>query len=135
LERRIWIIIRQGKCCIRRVAEEDFMKKILIIIAVLFLVGCAEGTTSYKDFAECIADSGAVMYGSDQCDVCQNQKKMFGTDFQYINYVNCDFHEDECAEEGILKYPIWKIDGEVMGNELGLKTFDELEESTGCHFD
>jgi len=110
------------------------MKKILLIIcAVVFLAGgCTEATGDYKDFAQCITDAGAVMYGSDQCEACQNQKKMFGADFEYINYVNCDFHEDECAEEGIIKYPIWKIDGEVMGGELGIKTFDQLVEATGC---
>lgn len=98
----------------------------------MFLTGCGETTGSYKDFAQCITDAGAVMYGSDQCSGCQNQQKMFDSDFEYINYVNCDFNEEVCSEEGIIKYPIWKINGEVMGGAIGIKTFDELSEATGC---
>ena len=94
------------------------------------LAGCGS-VVSYDDFAECLTDKGAVMYGSDLCSHCQDQKKMFGDSFEYINFVNCDFHEDECLEALAYKFPTWKLNDEFMG-DLGVKTFDELSEATGC---
>ena len=44
----------------------------------------------YDNFAKCLAQKGIIMAGTDWCHFCKQQKEMFGTSFQYINYKNCD---------------------------------------------
>jgi len=38
---------------------------------------------AYDDFAECLNQKGAVMYGAYWCGHCKDQKKMFGNSFKY----------------------------------------------------
>lgn len=113
------------------------MKKIYLIggaVAVVLAIGgyfIANSTYTTADFAKCLADADIVMYGTDWCSACSSQKKMFGDAFSEVNFVNCDFNSEECAEAGIEGYPIWKIGDEFLGNP-GQKTFLELATAGGC---
>ncbi len=69
------------------------------------------------------------MYGADWCKSCQNQKKFFGTSFQYINYVNCDFNEATCNELGITAYPVWLVNNTLY---TGIQTFETLGQLSSC---
>ena len=89
----------------------------------------ALGKSSKSNFAICLMEKGAIMYGVDTCEYCQIQKKMFGSDFEKINYINCDFDQKSCTEKGIVNYPVWEIKGQQL---LGIQTFDQLEKTTGC---
>lgn len=80
-------------------------------------------------FAQCLTDKGVIMYGSDSCEYCQNQKKMFGSSFEKINYVKCDFDKQICEQKGISGYPVWEIGGKLSA---GVKTFNQLANATGC---
>ncbi len=82
-----------------------------------------------EKFAKCIASSGATMFGVDTCPYCQQQKKLFGTSFAEINYVNCDFDKLICQENNIYSYPIWEINGNLA---LGYQSFDQLAQLTNC---
>lgn len=76
-----------------------------------------------------MTERGIVMYGADSCADCQDQKTLFGDDFQFINYVNCEFREKLCTEKGISVYPVWAKDNQVL---IGLQSFGKLSEFSGC---
>jgi len=86
-----------------------------------------EGT--YDSFAKCLTEKGAVMYGTYWCQHCKNQKAMFGSSFQYVNYVECTQQESLCQANGIEGYPTWVINGNKYSGEKPLETLASL---TGC---
>lgn len=93
----------------------------LFAIAVsLIFSGCAKKPGKYDAFAQCLTEKGAAMYGTEWCSHCQNQKKTFGSSFQYIDYVNCDFNRDECLRNGIKSYPTWVINETKYSGEQPL---------------
>ena len=85
----------------------------------------------YDTFAKCITEKGAVMYGTEWCSHCQNQKRAFGKSFQYIDFVDCDLKKDECSKAGVRVYPTWIIDGELYTGE---KELYRLASLTDCEF-
>lgn len=80
----------------------------------------------YNDFAKCLSEKGAVMYGAmDWCKYTQGQRAMFGKSFKYINY-------HEFTElQGIKLTPTWVINGKWYEN---VQSFAKLSELTGCKF-
>ncbi len=100
------------------------------VLAVIILAGVAYSVYSlnkpgpYDNFAKCLNQKGAVMYGAmDWCKYTQAQKAMFGNSFKYINY-----HEfNELA--GIKKTPTWVISGAWYEN---VQPFEKLAALTGC---
>lgn len=111
---------------------------IFLGIAIIFLAGgiLAGMTPPQNDpqidaFAKCLSgEKGAVMYGAAWCPHCQNEKKRFGTSFQYINYVECPENIKLCTEKGITGYPTWILgDGKRLEGEQGLQ---RLSEESGC---
>ncbi|MBU2634065.1 MAG: hypothetical protein KJ674_02365 [Nanoarchaeota archaeon] len=95
----------------------------------MFLSGCTSGPGEYDAFANCLTEEGVVMYGTEWCSHCQNQKKMFGSSFEYINFVDCDKNKNECLDKDIQGYPTWRIDGK---NYPGEQSINDLKTSTGC---
>src|SRR3989344_4952723 len=117
-------------------------KYIIAIIAVsligLIIYQASSGPVEpgiYDDFAKCINEKGVVMYGAYWCSHCQEQKKRFGTSFQYVNYVECDPRGDNgnpnlCDEKGVKGYPTWIFsDGTRKEQVLSM---DELSTATSC---
>jgi hypothetical protein len=87
-----------------------------------------------KDFAQCIAASGAKMYGAYWCSHCQEQKAMFGDNWQYMNYIECGVpngngQTEVCRAAGVTSYPTWDFNGTRV---LGTQTIDQLSARTGC---
>jgi len=118
--------------------------KALLIIIALILIGIVAWSASgyfVKDesngsdltgldkFAECLADKGATMYGTEWCGHCKSQKEMFGGSFKYVNYVECPQNQQLCSENGINAYPTWIINGLPY---TGGQSFERLSELTGC---
>ena len=78
----------------------------------------------YDDFAKCLSEKDAVMYGAmDWCKYTQAQKGMFGKSFKYINY-----HEFQDLP-GIKTTPTWVINGAWHEN---VQSFDKLAALSGC---
>jgi hypothetical protein len=120
-----------------------------LVVIVIVVIGAAYGISAYAgfasgqpgpydEFAQCITDSGAELYGAYWCGNCQRQKLNFGDSFEYLDYTECDAKDPEgkgqplvCDEKGIVKYPTWIIDG---AKYTGLKSMQELSELTGCEF-
>ncbi len=108
---------------------------VILIILVFAIRPAITGNTVSEErikmdsFAQCIADSGAVMYGTSWCSYCQSQKKDFGKSFKNINFVDCDRNYEECILAGVKNYPTWIIDEEIY---TGKQSFNTLSRLTGC---
>ena len=103
---------------------------IAAVIAVVILATAAYSVYSinkpgpYDNFAKCLNEKGAAMYGAlDWCKFTQAQKAMFGKSFKYVNYH--EFNE----LPGIKKTPTWVINGAWYEN---VQSFDKLAALTGC---
>ncbi len=80
--------------------------------------------------AECLADKGMEMYGTERCSHCKNQKSLFGSDFAKITYIDCDANKQVCMDNGITGYPTWK---DTEDNHFpGAHSLEELAEISGC---
>ena len=105
----------------------------LILLAVLILVlSFWKGLALSQSLAECLNQKGVVMYGSDACENCIQQKQMFGSDFTKIKYINCDFNKDECHQKGVTSYPVWFIGNRTL---IGLQSLPELADAAQCKFE
>jgi glutaredoxin len=100
---------------------------LILVISVALITGCSKGQGKYDAFANCLYEKGAVMYGTEWCSHCQNQKKAFGKEsFKYINYIDCDKNSEECLKNGIKGYPTWIINGEKYSGEQPLARLASL---------
>jgi len=93
-----------------------------------------EQPASLEDFAKCLAEKGAKLYGSSGCGYCQQQKEMFGDAQEYLPYIECADEKTRhlCEEAEIGPVPAWDFpDGE---RALGLQSFKQLAELSGCSY-
>ncbi len=113
-------------------------RKSLLIIGIVLLVVIGWSLSGYfikpndtnnYNFAKCLTEKGATMYGAEWCGHCKNQKEMFGESFKYVNYVECPENQELCNEKGIRGYPTWIVN-EVQ--YTGAQQFERLSELTGC---
>lgn len=102
-----------------------------IAIAALayFTYSLSSAPGIYDSFADCLTESGAVMYGTDWCHFCQEQKLMFGKSFSRVNYKNCDYEKQECDMAGARSYPTWGIKGVTY---TGVQSLERLADLTNC---
>lgn len=113
----------------------------LVVLAVVLvsLVGFREtgeigdgGDATYQvALAQHLRAKGAVMYGAYWCPHCANQKKLFGSAFEYVNYVECDAQGKDanpalCQRKGIRGYPTWEIRGKFYEGEFPLEELARL---------
>ena len=108
----------------------------LIIVGLIAYAVTRERMPSvYDEFAQCLTQNGVAMYGAWWCPHCQNQKKLFGTAFDFVKYIECSPGQSrtmtqECVDAGIEGYPTWKLaDGTKLSGEQMLET---LAEKSAC---
>lgn len=103
----------------------------LFIVLIILLSGCSKpaDNKNYDVFAQCLTDKGAVMYGTEWCGHCKDQKAMFGNSFKLIRYVDCDRYQNDCVAAGVQGYPTWKINNT---NYQGSQNMYVLATKTGC---
>ncbi len=94
---------------------------VLIIVALVANSFLSPG--KYDEFAQCLTEKGAKMYGEDWCKYTQGQKNMFGKSFEYINYE---------VKKNLVKRPTWIIGGQKYE---GVQSFETLAALTGCKWD
>ncbi|MBI2629434.1 hypothetical protein HYW74_05100 [Candidatus Pacearchaeota archaeon] len=95
---------------------------ILIIVAVLIIIGIAyflafkenPNDGKYDSFAQCLSEKNTTMYGAFWCPHCKEQKKAFGSSWQYINYIECSTPDGNaqlqiCKDANIDGYPTWQF--------------------------
>jgi len=102
-------------------------KKIIFFGIIILILGCQK--LNYDSFAKCLSEKGMVMYGAYWCDHCKEQKKIFGSSFQYINYVECTEKQQTCDDAGIKGYPTWVIEGKSYE---GVQLLYNLSSLTEC---
>lgn len=119
------------------VAESNMNKRTLIVGGVIFfaMIGYLVWSNTRQnpkitEFAKCLADKNAVMYGAYWCPHCQNQKRLFGNSFEYVKYVECTEEIKLCEEKGIKGYPTWIFEnGERVEGQM---SFSQLADKTLC---
>jgi len=85
---------------------------------------------SLDEFAQCLSEQGATLYGAYWCPHCQNEKKSFGDSIRYINYVECTEEPGRCTEAQVRGYPTWIFgNGKKLEGEQGL---ERLSLESGC---
>lgn len=111
--------------------------------------GTASKSNALNSFVACLNEKNVVMYGNDRCENCEVQKKMFGTAFEKIQYVNCDFQDAQCKQQQIQYTPTWVFgyDTEakfapqtrsIIGTlpfpprVVGVQSFSELAQLSSC---
>ncbi len=85
-----------------------------------------------RDFAQCITNAGATMYGTYWCSNCLNQKEDFGSAFEIINYIECSSPESHTFDlcDGIEGVPVWSNNqNEAL---MGRQTMESLAEFYSC---
>lgn len=90
--------------------------------------GISETTKSeLDDFAKCLTGKGVKLYVGEGCELCDTQKRYFGSSVEYLNVIDCS--ENTC--EQLKEMPAWEINGEIY---YGIKSLKELIEISGCEF-
>ena len=84
-----------------------------------------------KEFNECLANNGVVIYGSEWCPACQALiQTLGGKDAVESVYVECTQNQERCTQEAKTGYvPEIQINGEVYS---GQRTIAALAQITGC---
>lgn len=105
----------------------------LVVFAVNNTVG-DDDPSSYDEFAQCLTTAGVTMYGAWWCPHCENQRELFGSAFDSVDYVECSTAartmNQTCQDAGIEGYPTWEFaDGSRVSGEQTLET---LADKSGC---
>jgi|SRR3989344_5274618 len=99
------------------------------LLFLILLVGCSNKANEHDALAKCLTEKGVIMYGTEWCSHCKNQKAAFESSFQYINYVDCDKNRNQCLKAGVEGYPTWVINGQ---NYPGEQPLSRLASLAGC---
>ncbi len=116
-------------------SKTTFIILILIIVSILafkFVIKKKPGadTGALDEFARCLAEKSATMYGAYWCSVCKEEKKAFGISFRFVLYVECTAEPQKCLDAGIKGYPTWIFaDGRKFEGEQGI---EKLSQESGC---
>lgn len=109
-------------------------KKIILISIISVILALVIGGIAFSyinsirpgpldDFAKCLTEKGAVMYGASFCKYTAGQKAMFGNSMRFINYK--DFSENS----DVSTTPTWFVNGQKYEKA---QSFDRLAAITGC---
>ena len=114
----------------------NFRKYIIIsltILIIVFLAGSVYSNMkkpgSYDEFAKCLTEKGAIIYGNDYCQYTIKQLNYFGNSKQYLNYIKCLDNKELCDSKNIKTTPTWEINGKMYEQ---VQTFESLTAITGC---
>ena len=66
-----------------------FYIALIIVFAIIYFAVPKVSSGEYNTFAKCLTEKGLVMYGTDWCPHCQNQKALLGDSFDYITSRAC----------------------------------------------
>lgn len=107
----------------------------IVIFALVVSKNQPSQNGQYDNLAACLTEKGTKMYGAYWCPHCQDQKKLFGSSFAKVTYIECSLPGGQgqtqvCQDAGINGYPTWEFgDGSRMEGALSLET---LAQKSGC---
>ncbi len=108
-------------------------------LATLLLVALSApemaSAAGYGTFADCVRNSGAVMYGTSWCPLCRAQRKDFRGYANRLEYVECSIPgsrktRSKCERLGVDSFPTW-IFGDGAKRE-GKLSVSDIASHTGC---
>lgn len=107
--------------------------RIGLVLAAIWAGPTAAVAARLDDFAACLADQGAVVYGAHWCPYCARQRARFGDAWERLRYVECyepgtRQRREVCAHIGM--FPTW-----VFGDSFtleGIQSLENLAAVTGC---
>jgi glutaredoxin len=108
---------------------------IVAAFATAYYLGTRKRISRLDTFAQCMSSKGAKMYGLSWCPHCEEQKEMFESAFQYIDYTECGIkgehkETESCIANGLKQFPTWQFpSGERHEGALPLT---QLAQKTGC---
>src|SRR3989344_3290157 len=105
---------------------------ILVIAIALFVTGFYIKSLKpgiYDNFAKCLSEKNAVVYGNDFCQYTGRQLNMFGKAEKYLDYVKCANNKELCDSKQVKITPTWEINGKILE---GIQSFEKLAEASGC---
>jgi hypothetical protein len=117
------------------------VRRICVVLAVIAVVlsfkesTAAAASDNLDNFAQCLAEKKATMYGSFLCSHCDDQKRLFGSSFKYVPYVECSVRGSRemtfpCIVAHIRFTPTWIFaDGE---RRTGVQSLKDLSAKTEC---
>ncbi len=102
---------------------------LIIILSTLSISNYMKKPGQYDDFAKCLTEKGAVVYGNDYCSYTVKQLNFFGKSKEYLNYVKCVDNKALCDSKGVSITPTWGINGEMYEQ---VQNFERLSALSGC---
>lgn len=102
---------------------------LIIIFSSFSIYSYTKKPGQYDDFAKCLTEKGAIVYGNDFCQYTNKQLNYFGKSDKYLNYVKCAENEALCNEKGIKITPTWEIKGKMYEQ---VQSFETLSIASGC---
>ena len=104
----------------------------IIALFLLFRQNETPASPNIEKLALCLKEKNVTMYGAYWCPHCQNQKKLFGSAFKDVPYVECTEDTTKCREMNIQNYPTWILeDGKRLVGEIPL---DTLAKESSCQY-
>ena len=97
---------------------------ILIIVGIGYSFVQSGKPGPLDDFAKCLNEKGAVIYGASFCKYTGAQRGMFGKSDKYLDY------KDYTEDSSIKITPTWKINGQYYQS---VQSMERLAALTGCH--
>jgi hypothetical protein len=102
---------------------------IIVAIVILAIIILRKNTPQTDEqTAKCIG-SKSILYVQLGCSHCKDQEDMFGTNFQYLNTIDCFYQRDVCVNENITGTPTWIINRQQY---IGVQSIEQLKTLTGC---
>ena len=102
---------------------------LIIILIALTINAQIKKPGEYDDFAKCLTEKGAVVYGNDYCSYTVKQLNFFTKSQKYLNYIKCTDNEALCNEKKVDITPTWEINENMYS---GVQTFEALAAYSGC---
>ncbi|MFP4111992.1 MAG: glutaredoxin family protein [Candidatus Woesearchaeota archaeon] len=99
-----------------------------IVLVGILIAGIAM-PSKYDEFAKCVAEQDVTMYGTEWCSYCHQQKELFGSSFEYVDYVDCDYNKQVCDANSVNGYPTWTINGQKYS---GVQSLEKISSLTQC---
>ncbi|MDT8067046.1 MAG: hypothetical protein ROO76_02655 [Terriglobia bacterium] len=108
---------------------------LIVVLCAFSTVGDSADKPDLDRFAKCLASKKVTMYGSHLCPHCEDQKRLFGSSFKYVPYVECSIPGSrqmtfDCQVEMIRYTPTWILASEER--LVGTQSLQTLSDKTGC---
>ena len=120
---------KEGKSNLRKYSLIG-LSILIIVLLSLTVYSYMNKPGEYDDFAKCLTEKGAVVYGNDFCSYTAKQLNFFGKSKEYLNYVKCIDNKTLCDNKNVKVTPTWEIDGKMYEQ---VQTFEKLSLLSGCN--